>query len=142
MIENILCRMRMKNLYMNINFIADICNEQLITICIWGFVREEESFCNQMEIANKWRSEIFFLDTLGGTAQTFDWFGRQFTPKTTLFCVARNNSDIVMWWKNRMLKASRMGKVLQKCKHIAWDECPMADKKSKVLIDHYKIWRH
>ncbi|GFU36919.1 ATP-dependent DNA helicase [Trichonephila clavipes] len=81
-----------------------------------------------MQTINSGNGKIFFLDTPGGTAGiavTLLPGGR--TAHSALKLPL--NIQIIETPICNISKSSGMGKVLQKCKLIVWDECTMAHKK-------------
>jgi hypothetical protein len=117
-----------------------------------------------MQTVNSGVGEIFFLDAPGGTGKTFlirlilaairsqndiavalassgiaaTLLPGGRTAHSTLKLPL--NMQFIETPMCNISKASDMGKVLQKCKLIVWDECTMAHKnRSKLLIDHCKI---
>ncbi|VDM97756.1 unnamed protein product [Onchocerca ochengi] len=83
-----------------------------------------------MQTVSRGVGETFFLDAPGGTGETF-------LVRLILATIRSQNgialalaSSGISYIVTSISKTSSIGKVLQKCKLIVWDECTMAYKKS------------
>ncbi|VDN05825.1 unnamed protein product, partial [Onchocerca ochengi] len=113
-----------------------------------------------MQTINRGVGEIFLLDARGGTGKTFlirlilatvrslNVIALAFALSgllpggTTAHSALKLplNIQLIETPTCNLSKASGMGKVLQKCKLVVWDECAMRTKnRSRLLIDHCKI---
>ncbi|GFV36860.1 ATP-dependent DNA helicase [Trichonephila clavipes] len=120
---------------------------------------EQKGICDRiMQMINDGVGGTFFLDAPGGTGKTFIRLILATVPSkndialalassgiaTTLLPGGRTaHSALKLPWNIQTIntptcnisKTSGMGKILQKCKVIVWDECTMMHKKSLEALD-------
>ncbi|KAG8234178.1 hypothetical protein J437_LFUL007338 [Ladona fulva] len=82
-----------------------------------------------MQSVNNRVGEIFFLDAPVGTGKTFLIRLILIAHSALKLPLNMHSCSFIETPMCNISKASGMGKVLQKCKLVVWDECTMAHKK-------------